>query len=113
MRVDGNFGGTIGYEPNSKDEWQEQPDYSEPPMTLSGAADRWDHREDDDYYSQPGNLFRLMSTEQKEALFNNTAGSIGGASIDVQKRHIGNCLKADPAYGAGVAKALGISLDDI
>lgn len=113
MRVDGNFGGTIGYEPNSKDEWQEQPDYSEPPMTLSGAADRWDHREDDDYYSQPGNLFRLMSTEQKEALFNNTAGSIGGASIDVQKRHIGNCLKADPTYGAGVAKALGISLDDI
>lgn len=113
MRVDGNFGSTIGYEPNSKDEWQEQPDYSEPPMNLSGAATRWDHREDDDYYSQPGNLFRLMSTEQKEALFNNTAGSVGGASIDVQKRHIGNCLKADPAYGAGIAKALGISLDDI
>ncbi len=113
MRVDGNFGGTIGYEPNSKDEWQEQPNYSEPPMKLSGAADHWDHREDNDYYSQPGNLFRLMNTAQKEALFNNTAGSVGGASIDVQKRHIGNCLKADPAYGAGVAKALGISLDDI
>ena len=113
MRVDGNFGGTIGYEPNSKGEWQEQPNYSEPPMDLSGAAAHWDHREDDDYYSQPGNLFRLMNTEQKEALFNNTAGSVSGASVDVQKRHIGNCLKADPAYGAGVAKALGISLDDI
>ncbi len=113
MRVDGNFGGTIGYEPNSQDEWQEQPSYSEPPINLSGAATRWDHREDDDYYSQPGDLFRLMDTEQKEALFNNTAGSIGGASIEVQKRHIGNCLKADPAYGAGIAKALGISLDEI
>lgn len=113
MRVDGNFGGTIGYEPNSKDEWLEQPNYSEPPMNLSGAAAHWDHREDDDYYSQPGNLFRLMSTEQKEALFSNTAGSVGAASIDVQKRHISNCLKADPAYGAGVAKALGMSLDDI
>ncbi len=113
MRVDGNFGSTIGYEPNSKGEWQEQPDYSEPSLNLSGSAGRWDHREDDDYYSQPGDLFRLMSTEQQEALFNNTAGSIGGASIDVQKRHIGNCLKADPAYGAGIAKALGISLDDI
>ncbi len=112
MRVDGNAGSTIGYEPNSKGEWQEQPDYSEPPMNLSGAAARWDHREDDDYYSQPGDLFRLMNAEQQEALFNNTAGSIGGASIDVQKRHIGNCLKADPAYGAGIAKALGISLDD-
>jgi len=113
MRVDGNFGSTIGYEPNSKGEWQEQPDYSEPPMNLSGAASRWDHREDDDYYSQPGDLFRLMNTEQQEALFNNTAGSVGGASVDVQKRHIRNCLKADPAYGAGVAKALGISLGDL
>lgn len=112
MRVDGNFGSTIGYEPNSKGEWQEQPDYSDPSMSLSGAADRWDHRQDDDYYSQPGALFRLMNKKQKEALFNNTASSIGGASIDVQKRHIGNCLKADPAYGAGVAGALGISLND-
>ena len=106
------FGGTIGYEPNNKGEWQEQPDYSEPSMDLSGAAAHWDHREDDDYYSQPGNLFRNMSEEQKEALFNNTASSVGGASIDVQKRHIANCLKADPAYGAGVANALGVSLDD-
>jgi catalase len=113
MRVDGNHGSTIGYEPNSKGEWQEQPDFSEPPLALSGAAAHWDHREDDDYYSQPGNLFRLMSDEQKEALFNNTAGSVGGASVEIQKRHIANCLKADPAYGAGVAKALGISLDDV
>ena len=112
MRVDGNFGGTIGYEPNSKDEWQEQPDFSEPPMSLSGAAAHWDHREDEDYYSQPGDLFRLMSTEQREALFSNTAASLGGASIEVQKRHIGNCLKADPAYGAGVANALDISQDN-
>lgn len=43
MRVDGNAGSTIGYEPNTKDEWQEQPDFSEPPLALSGAADRWNH----------------------------------------------------------------------
>lgn len=113
MRVDDNFGGTIGYEPNDKGEWQEQSDYSEPPMNLSGAATHWDHREDDDYYSQPGNLFRLMSAAQQEVLFNNTAKSIGGASTEVQKRHIENCLKADPAYGAGVANALEVSLDEI
>lgn len=113
MRVDGNFGSTIGYEPNNKGEWQEQPDFSEPPLELSGAAAHWDHRDDDDYFSQPGNLFRLMNEDQKAALFNNTASSVGGASVDVQKRHITNCLKADPAYGTGVANALGISLDDI
>ncbi|WP_290703334.1 catalase [Amphritea sp.] len=111
MRVDDNYGGTIGYEPNSQREWQEQPEYAEPPLSLSGAASRWDHREDDDYYSQPGTLFRLMSPEQQQLLFENTARSVGGASVEIQRRHIGNCLKADQAYGAGVAKALGISLD--
>jgi len=51
MRVDGNHGGTLGYEPNSYGEWQQQPDYREPPLSLEGAADHWNHREDTDYYS--------------------------------------------------------------
>jgi catalase len=107
MRVDGNQGGTIGYEPNSKGEWAEQPDFSEPPLSLSGAAGHWNHREDDgDYYSQPGALFRLMTPEQQQTLFNNTGGAMADVSDDVKKRHIDNCTKADPAYGAGVAKAL-------
>lgn len=113
MRVDCNFGRTIGFEPNSQGEWQEQPDFSEPPLNLSGAAMRWDHREDDDYYSQPGALFNLMNEQQKQALFDNTAESIGGASSDIQKRHIRHCLKAAQAYGEGIAKALGISLTEL
>jgi len=114
MRVDGNYGSTKGYEPNSLGEWQEQPEANEPPLALHGAADHWDAREDDDdYYTQPGDLFRLMSADQQQLLFENTARSVGGADIEVQKRHIGNCLKADPAYGKGVADALGITLDDI
>ena len=109
MRVDGNQGGTIGYEPNSKGEWAEQPDFSEPPLSLSGAADHWNHREDDDdYYSQPGALFRLMASEQQQTLFNNTGDAMADVSDDVKKRHFDNCTKADPAYGAGVAKALGM-----
>ncbi|MDZ4141514.1 MAG: catalase [Methylotenera sp.] len=110
MRIDGNQGSTIGYEPNSKGEWQEQPDFSEPPLAIEGMADHWNHREDEDYFSQPGNLFRKMSPAQQQVLFDNTARSVGGASVEVQKRHIANCTKADPAYGAGVAKALGISV---
>ena len=106
MRVDGNKGATIGYEPNSKGEWQEQPDFSEPPLAIEGAADHWDHRDDDDYYTQPGNLFRLLTREKQQLLFENTATSVGGASKEIQQRHINNCNKADPAYGAGVAAAL-------
>jgi catalase len=113
MRVDGNHGGTPGYEPNSYGEWREQPEFAEPPLALSGAADHWNHREDDDYYFQPGLLFRLMSPDQKAALFGNTARAIGGAPREVQVRHIGNCLKADPAYGEGVARALGIPLGEV
>lgn len=114
MRVDGNYGSTKGYEPNSYGEWQEQPDFSEPPLAIDGAADHWNFREDDDdYYSQPGNLFRLMSAEQQQVLFDNTARAIDGADEQVKKRHIRNCLKADPAYGKGVADAIGISLDDV
>jgi len=114
MRVDGNYGSTKGYEPNSYGEWQEQPDYSEPPLAINGAADHWNFREDDDdYYSQPGNLFRLMTPEKQQVLFENTARAIDGADDEVKKRHIRNCLKADPAYGKGVADAIGISLNDV
>jgi catalase len=113
MRVDGNAGATLGYEPNSYGEWQEQPEFREPPLKLEGAADNWNFREDDnDYYTQPGNLFRLMNEAQKEALFGNTARAMGDAPKEIKIRHIGNCYKADPAYGEGVAKALGIDINE-
>ena len=50
-----------------------------------------------------------MNSQQKQKLFDNTARQVGGAAKHIQQRHIANCAKADPAYGAGVAKALGIS----
>ena len=109
MRVDGNAGSTLGYEPNSYGEWQEQPDFAEPPLAIDGAADRWNFREDDDdYYTQPGKLFRLMKPKQQEVLFANTARAMGDAPREIKLRHIGNCFKADPRYGEGVAKALGL-----
>jgi catalase len=107
MRVDGNYGSTLGYEPNSYGEWQQQPDFAEPPLALEGAADHWDFRkDDDDSYTQPGMLFRLMSAQQKKTLFENTARAIAEATEEIKLRHIGNCMKADPAYGEGVREAL-------
>jgi catalase len=110
MRVDGNHGSTIGYEPNSYGQWQEQPQFAEPQLGLGGAADHWDHREDTDYFSQPGKLFRLMSAEQQKVLFENTARAMGDIPKEIKMRHIENCLQADPAYGKGIADALGITL---
>lgn len=110
MRVDGNHGGTLSYEPNSGGEWLEQPEFREPALSLDGAADHWSHREDTDYYSQPAALFRLMNSAQQTALFGNTARAMGNIPREIKIRHIGNCYRADPAYGEGVAKALGIAL---
>ena len=110
MRVDGNQGGTLAYEPNSACEWQEHPEAKEPPLELSGAADHWNHREDDDYYSQPRDLFKLMSPEQQQVLFENTARAMGDAPDEIKQRHIDNCAKADPAYGKGVSTALGLEI---
>lgn len=114
MRVNNNAGSTLGYEPNSYGKWQEQPEYKEPPLALNGAADHWNFREDDnDYYTQPGKLFRLMSPEQKKVLFENTVRSMGDIPKEIKLRHISNCYKADPEYGQGLAEVLGISIDEI
>jgi catalase len=82
----------------------------EPPLPIEGDATHWDHRVDDDHYEQPGNLFRLMTPGQQQYLFENTARAMGDARLEVKQRHIENCTKADPAYGAGVAQALGLAV---
>ncbi|MYN08557.1 catalase [Pseudoduganella aquatica] len=106
MRVDGNQGGATPYEPNSYQEWVEQPDFREPPLSIEGAADHWNHRTDDDYFSQPRLLFQLMTPAQQTLLFENTARAIHGASQQVIDRHVANCTACDPAYGAGVSAAI-------
>ena len=113
MRVDGNYGSTIGYEPNSFGEWQEQAEFKEPALEIDGAADHWNHREDDDDYTQAGDLFRLMNKEQQQLLFENTARNMGDAPKEIKVRHIKNCLQADEAYGNGISKALEISMSDV
>jgi len=114
MRVDGNHGSTLGYEPNSYGEWQEQRDFSEPPLNLEGSADHWNHYDDDDdHYSQVGELFRLMKPEQQEILFGNTARAMGDAPREIKVRHASNCYKANPAYGEGIARAMDIPLNEV
>jgi catalase len=106
MRTDGNLGATTSYNPNSQGLWDNQPEYSELPLALEGDAEHYDHRLEDDHWEQPGNLFRQMTHEQKQLLFDNTARAINGATQDVLERHVANCRRADPAYGDGVARAL-------
>ncbi|MCX7564012.1 catalase [Xanthomonadaceae bacterium XH05] len=106
-RVDGNYGSLPHYEPNSFNQWQEQPQFREPPLKITGDADWWNFRDNDDnYYKQPGDLFRLMTPDKQQLLFDNTARAMGDAPDFIKRRHVENCRKADPAYGAGVEAAL-------
>jgi catalase len=114
MRTDGNLGATPNYWPNSQGAWiDHDPRLAEPALEWSGAVAHWDHRVDDDHYEQPGNLFRKMTSAQRKVLFENTARAMGDARLEVKQRHIANCMKADPAYGSGVAQALGLTPTEV
>lgn len=110
MRFDGNGGASVNYEPNSFSGPVEDKSVQEPPLTISGDADRYNHREGNDDYTQPGDLFRLMNADQKLQLFRNIAAAMQGVPEDIIRRQIGHFIKADPAYGEGVAKVLGLKL---
>lgn len=94
-RMDGNYCGLPHYEPNSFHQWQEQPKYREPPLKITGEGDFWDFREDDDdYFTQPCLLFNLMSKQQKQILFENTARALG-----MTIKAAMHSRKNDPALG--------------
>ena len=110
-RVDANYGAAPHYEPNSFGQWQARPEFAEPPLKIHGDAKFWSYHQDDaNYFEQPRKLFQLMTPEQQQALFDNTGRAMGDAPEFVKFRHIRNCHAADPAYGAGVARALGLDL---
>jgi catalase len=108
MRIDGNYGAATSYVPNSMGAWTEQPDFKEPPLELEGAAGRYDHRIDEDHYEQPGNLYRLMSQEQRAVLVANTARAMSGVSASIMSRHVENCRRADAEYARRLEEALGL-----
>ncbi|WP_275261119.1 catalase-related domain-containing protein [Nitrosococcus halophilus] len=64
-------------------------------------------------YTQAGNLFRLMTAVQKEAPFANTASAMTRVPEEIARRWIAYCTKADPDYGKGVARQLGIDVSKI
>lgn len=112
-RVDDNYGSLPHYEPNSFHQWQEQPGFREPPLKIHGDADFWNfHEDDNDYFSQPRALFNLMSEAQKQVLYENTARAMGDAPDFIKYRHIRNSNACHPDYGAGIAKALGMTVED-
>ena len=94
------------YEPNSFNGPVENPDFAEPPLKISGDAARYNHREGNDDYGQPRELFNLFDDGQKARLFSNIAESMQGVPKDIIERQLKHFDKVDPAYGKGVRDAL-------
>lgn len=108
MRFDGNGGAAVNYEPNSFGGPVQDPKYKEPPLAITGAADRYDHRAYNEDYSQPGALYRLMTDDAKARLISNIAAAMDGVPERIRARQVYHFTKADPGYGESAAKALGV-----
>jgi len=105
MRFDGNPA-AINYEPNSMGGPEEDAEFKEPPLKITGDADRYDHREGNDDYTQAGNLYRLMPDDERDRLHRAIAGAMQGVPQEIIDRQIAHFEKADPAYAEGVRSAL-------
>jgi len=101
------------YEPNSFSGPKEDQRFREPPLKISGDADRYNHRDGNDDYTQAGNLFRLMSAEQKQQLYGNIAAAMQGVPVEIINRQLVHFYRADPDYGIGVAARLGLPTEGL
>lgn len=83
------------------------PEVAEPPMLILGEA--WIKTYDtqaQDNFSQAGNLYRLMSEDQKNQLVNNIADGLKHATKTVQEKMVTYFSAADIDYGRRVAVLL-------
>jgi len=94
------------YEPNSFGGVMQDSAFVEPPLRISGDAARYDHRQGNDDFSQPGALFRLFDSGQKQRLFSNIAAAMKGVPMEIIERQLSLFDRVDAAYGEGVRTAL-------
>lgn len=113
MRFDGNYGGQVNYQPNSFGGPIDDPQFKEPALKIFGDADRYDHRINNEDYSQAGDLFRLMAPDARARLIDNLVQAMKPIPKVIQLRQLHHFYQADPAYGEGVAKGLGIESGEI
>ncbi len=110
MRFDGNYGDLPNYEPNSFGGPKEDPKYKERGYKTTATSEliaRYDHRENNDDYTQPGDLWRLFDEGQKQRMAQNIANSLGQTPLRIQKLQLSHFKKADPEYASKVASILG------
>lgn len=118
MRVDGNGGAAPNYFPNSFSEVKPDPAYKAPGLELEGNYADWYDRNaegENDHYTQPGNLFRLMTPEAKRNTINNIVGAMSGIEgpkkDEIINRQLCHWFRADIQLGMAIAQGLGVTVE--
>ncbi|WP_405951525.1 catalase [Streptomyces prunicolor] len=97
------------YEPNSYDGPTETGRALSAPVSVNGYTGTHEapqHTKDDDFF-QAGELYRLMSSEERSRLVANIAGGLAQVSRDdVIERNLAHFHAADPEYGRRVEEAV-------
>ncbi|MDQ0807907.1 catalase KatA [Priestia megaterium] len=110
MRFDDNGGRSVYYEPNSFGGPTESQENKQAAYPVSGVADSvaYDHN---DHYTQAGDLYRLLSEDERTRLVANIVEAMKPVEKEeIKLRQIQHFYKADPEYGTRVADGLGLSV---
>jgi catalase len=116
MSIDGNGKDSPNYFPNSFDDIKADKKYKELASVLeSNLADTFNRNEDDDdFYTQPGDLFRMVMTDkERKNTVNNIISSmkgISGARADeIIQRQLSHFYKVDKNLAKDIAKGLKVN----
>jgi catalase len=94
------------YEPNSFEGAVQDERFAEPPLAISGDAERYNHRDGNDDYKQVTALFNLFDGSQKARLYLNVAEAMWGIAEAIIERQLAHFKKVHPDYEAGVRREL-------
>lgn len=108
MRHDDNGGGAVNYEPNSfNGPVDNRAKYKEPALQLNGPADHYNNHKDTDYYTQPGDLFRLLPEDEKMRTIQNICDEMEGVPDDIRLRVAARYYLCDERLGGGISDKCG------
>jgi catalase len=109
MRSDGNAGRAKNYEPNSFGGPAQTNEAMYTHLELHGTTGSfaWEQHKDDNDFVQAGDLYRLMSEEEKKRLVGNIAGSLSRVSREeIIEKSISHFRSADKDFGDRLTKAI-------
>lgn len=124
MQISDNGGSESNYRPNSFDEIVAEPAYKEPATQLDSIVNATNiaywfdrNKNDNDHYTQPGQLFRkVMNDQERKNLIDNIVNSMNGITgnkkDEIINRTLCHLFRIDVQLGVGVTKGMGISIDD-